>query len=232
MAHGRRGNRTGRRCCRGARAHGDESSGSRRAGRGGGVPPTVGCVDGRASAAIRPGVGHGSGPPARGRARRSARLTGSGRRDRGRRSAACPSRATQRTDRGGCETRTRRAGSAAASREAARVTRRATGPGHLSPGLVGRGPRRSVRGTGRRSPGGFQSGAFGSAGLGSSAVRLAPRRSGDRDHRRARARRHRVCGWQSICISPIRFPKTTGFSGVGARRRPPSHSGTSTAGPS
>ena len=71
----------------------------------------------------------------------------------------------------------------------------------------------------------------GSAGRGTSAVRPAPRRSGDDDHRGASGGGTDAASEQSICFARIRFPPTTGSSGVGARRRPPSHSGTSTAGP-
>ena len=73
-----------------------------------------------------------------------------------RRSSAGPRRAAQWTDRGGVEARTRGTRATAAGGEAARIPRRATGPGHLPPGVVGRAARRSVRGTRRQSPGGLR----------------------------------------------------------------------------
>ena len=56
--------------------------------------------------------------------------------------------------------------------------------------------------------------------------------SGHDDHRESSGGRRRPCGKLSTCSCRIRFPTTTGFDGVEARRRPPSRSGTSPAGPS
>ena len=137
-------------------------------------------------AARRPGVGRGPGPSARRRVRRRPRPAWP--RPPPPRSTTCSvpasSNSTDRSRRPRDPDARRRLG-CCRPRRRLEDARRAARPRHLPPGLVGGGPRRSVRGTGRRPARGLHGGACGPAGRGPSAVRPAPRGSGDGDHRGA-----------------------------------------------
>ena len=211
---------------------GGDGAGPRRAGGRGGVPPAGGRADGRPGAARRPGAGRGAGAPARRRVRRRAWPVGRGRGRRRRRPPAGPRRAAQRTDRGGREpgreapVRLLQAARRLESLDV-RLARDTYLQAWWAAVLAGRfaapgGDLVEVSDAARSAP----------RPHGSAAVRPAPRRSGDGDHRGARGGGAEPAASVDAVPRRIRSPTTTGSSGVGARRRPPSHSGTSTAGPS
>ena len=99
---------------------------------------------------------------------------------------------------------------AIAGRESPGSARCAARPRHISPGVVGRGPGRPLRSTRRQPPGSFQRSTLSAAGTRSTAVRPAPRRSGDPDRRGRRPPRNRCYGGRSSCTARNRFPPTIG----------------------